>query len=130
VSLLEKKRRICASATDYIGLITDEDTFGGNPVMHTSRSRKIALGCAEERGSLVTYKIPKTWLVEEEHRPFVGNIGEEEIDFFHSIPPEFVDTIEMIHTDEAFAFPEAAHGSDEEISNQHPSSDPNITIIP
>ncbi|MFA6254241.1 MAG: hypothetical protein WC640_03275 [Candidatus Paceibacterota bacterium] len=89
------------TAEEKLGLAKDATNFfggGEGRVLHTTRNKNIAKGIAQ-KGVLVTYKIPKKWLVEENNRPVMGNVGEAELDFVDGLPEEFVDNIEQFGPD-------------------------------
>jgi hypothetical protein len=65
-----------------------------SPLLHTSRSREIALGFVARYGELVRYKIPKTYIIEQSGRFFRTHVGEDEISILFGLPPEFIDRIE------------------------------------
>jgi hypothetical protein len=86
---------ICAHATNNVHPAGEKlHPWPGNPILHTSRRRYIANGFGRE-GVLITYKIPKRWLIQASNYPIQGNQGEQELDFFMGIPVEFVDDIEQ-----------------------------------
>jgi hypothetical protein len=87
--------RICELAT--LAVVPDKNNshpWPGNPVLHTTRNKILAEGLGSD-GVLVTYKIPKKWLVNPKNYPVQGNMGEQELDFFMEIPQEFVHTIDQ-----------------------------------
>ena len=66
---------------DFSGL-----TQRGDPILHTTTKRHIAKGFADN-GVLIEYHIPQEYLA---RRGIVGHIGENEINFVHSINSEYV----------------------------------------
>jgi len=83
--------QICQKAT--------ESFQSNDPILHTTRRKSIAQGFASnvETGVVAVYKIPKQWLLE--HPPVLGNIGEQEIDIFYELPPEFLLEVEQYGPD-------------------------------
>jgi hypothetical protein len=92
---------ICCRSSDH----KVKRHFNYRPVLHTTRSKETAKWIGNQwcqnkgTGTIITYKIPKTWLLEkhfsqDEHRPITGNGLEKEIDFFYSLPTEFVHCVE------------------------------------
>lgn len=83
------------NATKDLARIDSE--FNSSPsglTLHTSRRKNISKGFATNYGMLMTYKIPKSWVVQNTDKIFLGNVGEEEIDIVGGIPKEFVSGID------------------------------------
>ena len=76
------KKNIRSLANCFSGL-----TQGNDPILHTTTKRAVARRFAKNGGILVEYHIPKKFLKE---RGMVGHLGEDEIDFFYSIPKKYV----------------------------------------
>ena len=68
---------------------------GSSPILHTTMNKKIAEGARGLNGVVITYKIPKAWMLIEENQPVIGNEEEKELDFFYEIPQDFVFKIEQ-----------------------------------
>lgn len=74
----------------YSGLTQGED-----PVIHTSRSRRLSRDTfAKDGGTLITYKMKVKDL--KRIGGVLGHKGEDEIDFFFKIPKKYVHRIEQI----------------------------------
>ena len=61
-------------------------TQRGDPVLHTTTKKRIARTFADN-GMIIEYHIPQEYVAK---RGIVGHIGENEINFVHSINPEYV----------------------------------------
>jgi hypothetical protein len=79
------KKRIAKIATEFFQ--------GNSPILHTTRDKNFAERVVGDQGVMISYKIPKAWLLKDENKPYLGNVGESELDFFHQIPKEFVSDI-------------------------------------
>ena len=77
-----------------ISRLATESNMGLSPVLHTTRNKRLAEGLGAQ-GVVITYKIPKAWLLEDSNKPILGNIGEQELDFLFEIPASFVSKIEQ-----------------------------------
>ena len=79
---------------ENIASIFSTRTQFGDPILHTTTQRNFAKSLAEN-GTLIEYHIPRKYL--EEHG-IIGHLAENEIDFFHSIPNEFIASITKMPT--------------------------------
>ncbi|HSA05612.1 MAG TPA: hypothetical protein P5556_00375 [Candidatus Gastranaerophilales bacterium] len=73
-------------------------TQGYDPILHTSRSRRTALNFADKNGTIITYKIPVSFI---EKKAVSGHVAEQEIDFFFGIPKKYIYKIKNIGKKEA-----------------------------
>jgi hypothetical protein len=87
----EEKKRLAKEATEFLG-------GGSGLILHTTRQKELAQSLGA-RGVMITYKIPKNWLIKEENWPSLGNVGEAELDFFNGLPQEFVFEVKQFGPD-------------------------------
>lgn len=115
-----------------IARLATERIQGSSPILHTTRDKKLAGRLAHD-GVLITYKIPKGWIVDKNNRPITGNIGEKELDFFYQIPKEFLEEIKQFGEDKEiiqYQTPSPQGKNDLINSETLPSPPSEIQIIP
>lgn len=79
----KKTKKTIANIANYFSGLTQ----GNDPILHTTTKRAIAKRFTRNGGTLVEYHIPKSYI---QKKGIVGHLGEEEIDFLHSIPKKFI----------------------------------------